>query len=250
MTEFQKVDREYTKDSPISDFVDRHPAFAQARLSRVHHGGTGQFRLYASPLRWHPATIMLTIVESERCHDLSRDRHCGTLRPMIEVEFSAAQFADLITNMNVGSGACCTLTAFDGKTVPSIPIDDDTEIDRIEAGFKEELHTKVMEIAGIRDDVHRVLEKRSLNKGDRTVVKSFVDRVYNFFTSSAPFVVEQFSTATEKVKTEAKKDIDAFVHMVVENTGLKVLEKMSDDAKGKLLTKGIIDIDDDELDDE
>ena len=119
----------------MSDEVKRqkHPAYGLVQFSRQHGGSK---KLFGSQIR-SDTTIALRIFEGEVQHELSYDRYSHAKnRPIIEVVLSAAQFAELLTTMNMGSGVPCTIEYRDGKDVPPIPETDKAEAQKIHEGFQ------------------------------------------------------------------------------------------------------------------
>jgi hypothetical protein len=90
-------------DSPISDSVEKHPAYAQIGASRVS-GGT---YLYGSNFA-HQHYVTISITKSELNRSLSRDWASGG-EEYIEVALSEAQWASFVSTLNSGTGIQCTL---------------------------------------------------------------------------------------------------------------------------------------------
>ncbi|KKL96942.1 hypothetical protein LCGC14_1839510, partial [marine sediment metagenome] len=98
--ESQEPTIEVTKDDPINDTVERHPAYAQIGAMRVS-GSHGAY-LYGSDFR-HQHYIMIQIHDSVLHRSLSGDRaHSG--KRLIEVALSEAQWATFVSSLNQGSG--------------------------------------------------------------------------------------------------------------------------------------------------
>jgi hypothetical protein len=96
-----------------------HPSYGHAAFTRVT-GGIG--RLYGSAITDHGSCVELKISTSELVRDrgLSYEHYYARDR-IITVMFSEAQFATLITTMNVSEGAPCTINRREGKAVESPP---------------------------------------------------------------------------------------------------------------------------------
>jgi len=211
----------------IMDEKDKkeHPSYGTVLFTRMSGGKTN---LFGSSIRTHMSTIMLTIHEATRYHDLSEDRVFGG-KQLIQVELSAAQFAELLTTMNVGSGVPCTIRHRIGAGRIEDPPDDEIELDRVQAGFKDELKELRDYIKEASAEMATLLEKRSLSKKDKEKIQWIVDKTLQEVECNWPFVVDQFAEATERVVTAAKSEIDSFVTTMVQVTGLKQLKKMADE---------------------
>jgi hypothetical protein len=102
-------------------------------------GGPGARQLFGSPLARHYGTICLSISPAKWTHALNRDHYQQRgLDEHIEIEMSAAQFADMITSLNMGSGTPCTIRYLASKAVPPPP-DHVTEAEHIRNNFEDSL---------------------------------------------------------------------------------------------------------------
>ena len=209
-----------------------HPAFGQASFHRVQ-GNPG--KLYGSNLEDHHTFIDLEIKTSERHHNLARDWYFAS-DPIVRVTFSAAQFAELLTTMNMGGGIPCTLnyvTPDGGGIIPKIPLDQETEAERIEEEFKAKLADNVRDLKENEEKVNEILEKKIIGKKYRATIKNLMYESYRFFVDSAPFAVQSLVEAKEKVIVSAKAEIDAFLTNVVQRVGLEAITEQSKLLKGK-----------------
>lgn len=200
----------------------KHPAYGHAIFCRV----TGRVKLFASPLLYHNEFISLTISTSELRHELSRDwRFSG--KELIEVYFSAAQFAQLLTTMNVGEGAPCTINHIAGKgKIEPIPENEDTEQGRVKKGFAGELSVLIGKMTAHQKEVDAILEKRTIGKKDRDVIRTAWAQVRQQVECNWPFVVDQFERATIKLETAAKAEIESVVTALVAKLGIEKLHEL------------------------
>ena len=105
---------------------EKHPAYGMVGFYRVS-GNPG--RLFGSSLKNHESYIALRIGTGERIHSNGWDRYYGSLRgEHVEVMLSSAQFAELLTSMNVGNGVPCTIAYLGGKKVERAPEDAEIEV--------------------------------------------------------------------------------------------------------------------------
>lgn len=215
-----KYERENTNDVRT---VESHPAFGQARFARKQ-GNPG--KLYGSNLDRHECFITLEIHRSELIHDLNHDWYfpCDSV---VDIDFSAAQFAELLTTMNVGGGVPCTLRYIHGEAIPAIPQEVQTESERIEESFKRALSAKVEQLAEFEKEVAEILEKQSIGKKDRVRIKNLMYQARRFFTDAAPFAVSSLYEAKEKVVTSAKAEIEAFMTNAIVRAGILQLKGKS-----------------------
>lgn len=209
----------------MSDEVKRqkHPAYGLVQFSRQHGGSK---KLFGSQIR-SDTTIALRIFEGEVQHELSYDRYSHAKnRPIIEVVLSAAQFAELLTTMNMGSGVPCTIEYRDGKDVPPIPETDKAEAQKIHEGFREKLERLVDALKEFRTEAANLLDgKKPLSKAEKEAIKGVLDKTIMEVESNAPFVLEQFTESTEKIVVQAKAEVEAFASHAVQVAGLEALSQ-------------------------
>lgn len=230
MSKEQPVKTSIRDEGPFDGAERReHPAFGQIGLYR----GSGNAKLYGSAIDKHSEYIALRVHASYVEHHLGRDwYHTQPGLPLIELKLSAAQFADMITGLNVGSGVPCTLDFVNGKEVPRIPWDQPTESTKVVDSFKREVADKVEALKG---EVERLVEivnhKKALNQADRKDLVDTMNRFAKLFYDSAPFMVDSFSEAAEKVVTHAKAEVEAFVHRVTVETGITALREKAEEQR-------------------
>ena len=226
-------------DGPLGEYEETHPAFGQVSFHRVQgHPG----KLYGSNLDDHHTFITLEVKTSKRVHH-GNDWHFSK-DLLIEVNLSAAQFAELLTTMNVGSGTPCTLryVAPNGQgEIPEIPMDQESEASRVEEQFRERLRKKVEKLKHNENEIQKILEKKNIGKKDRETIKALVYESYRFFVDAAPYAVQTFSEATQKLVSSAKAEVDAFITSVVQKAGMEALVEQSKQLKGKVDEEAIDD---------
>lgn len=202
----------------------KHPSYGLVSFHRVSCGG-GKEKLFGSSILHHFTTVRLTLHEAELTHDLCYDSIFPS-KQIVEVEMSAAQFAELLTTMNQGSGVSCTIRWREGVGQVESPPDDEIEIDRVHESFKANMAERVEWLLERRKELGEILKKKAIGKQDRVEIEQIIEGVIAEFRSSAPFAVDQFSEATEKIVTAAKAEVDSFVTQVIQTTGLEQLRAM------------------------
>ena len=214
------------------EFEREHPSYGLVHISRIT-GGPGAHRLFGSPLAHHYGTIRLSIGTAKWIHGLHHDRYQGSLRgEHIEIEMSAAQFADMITSLNMGGGTPCTIRYLAGVEV-SPPPDHATEAEHIRDNFEGSLDKYKAKARTYRKKIEELTSK--LSEKDRRKIKIALDVIEDQLTDNVPFVLKQFQEATSRITSSAKAEVDAFVTNVVRAAGIEAI------AGGKLpslLTSG------------
>lgn len=208
------VEPQTTKtDDRLHESKITHPSFAQISVSRVSGGAV----LYGSDFV-HQHFITLRIAPSELNRGLSRDWPHASRKSYIEVEMSEAQFASMICSMNVGEGAQCTLTRFDGEMIPGIP----SPINRTEQ-FRAEADKTVQEGHAALDTLDAELDGLGLSAKRLKEIKWKVEQARRAIGSSIDFVASQFGEHMEKTVEKAKIEVNAYITGAVQRVGLESL---------------------------
>jgi hypothetical protein len=205
------------------DECETHPSYGQAVFHRTY-GNIG--RLYGSPLERHHTAIRLTISRSEVRHDLAQDWRYAR-EQLIEVTFSAAQFADLLTTMNVGEGVPCTIEHVAGVDQGQVPEEMKVEHEKVVVDYFENGSRET--VAKLRQglvDLKALLNKKSLTKADKERIEWLVGRALQDVESNQPFAVAQFGEAAQKIVGAAKAEVAATTQALVERLGFKKMDEM------------------------
>ena len=214
------------------DEAETHESYGMVGLSRCTGGNQ---HLFGSSIRSHGHFISLEVRRAKRMHDLSRDWYMSDGRvPLIEVHLSAAQFAEMITTMNVGDGVPCTIRYLGADKMENPP-DVSTEAEKVQTGFKEHTEELAQKMDRFQAEMRTLFEKKSLGKRDREEILKQIGLFIQSVRSDLPFVLESFEEATEKVVTTAKAEVEAFTTSAVQAAGL---EAIADGRFPKALTEG------------
>ncbi len=202
---------------PDDEFEREHPSYGILHISRTS-GGTSAIRLFGSPLATHYGTIRLSISKGKWLHGLQHDRFFGMNKDYIEIEMSAAQFADAITSLNIGSGTPCTIRYIQGERIENPP-NFATEAEHIRDNFESTLDKYKAKARTYRKKIEELTGKLSAKAKDE--IRIALDVMEDQLSSNVPFVVKQFQEATTRITTSAKAEVDAFVTGVVRAAGLQ-----------------------------
>jgi len=204
---------------PDDEFEREHPSYGILHISRMS-GGTSAIRLFGSPLATHYGTIRLSISKGMWVHGLHYDRYFGMNKDFIEIEMSAAQFADAITSLNIGSGTPCTIRYVGGERVPDPP-DHATEAEHIRDNFENSLDKYAEKAHEYRKRIEELTSTSKLSQKAKDEIRIALDVIEQQLTSNVPFVVKQFQEATTRVTTAAKAEVEAFVTGAIRAAGLQ-----------------------------
>jgi len=195
-----------------------------ARFTRVS-GGSGRF--FGSAVRDSGTHIRLTISRGCVEHDLGRDWYCGK-DELIEVSLSPAQFVELLTTMNVGSGVPCTIGFIQGEGQIDDPPDTGTESEKCRDYFKEKMEQTAAGLRDLHNRVAELAEKLKLKRGEQKEMLAAVDNLVQEVESNMPFYYNQFDNAVGKREAQARANIDAATTLVLQRLGFQKLEEMQD----------------------
>ena len=147
-----------------------------------------------------------------------------TGKPHIRVAFSPAQFAELITSMNISSGVPCTIKDFAGECIDKIPDEIHVnELDRQKDNFKKEMKELSENLHKAQNRIKELLSLPRLTKEQKDELRNVLYKGIQDIDSNIPFYMEMFDEATDNIVQEAKAEIDATVHNCVINAGIKAL---------------------------
>jgi hypothetical protein len=208
----------------------RHESYGMVMFSRC---GGSPGRLFGSSLSDHPTTIHLRIAKGVRRHSLNEDRFSGEGIPFVEVILSAAQFAELLTTMNVGDGVPCTISRLGTMRVPSPPQEELTEPEQIKADFGETTDAILDRMKAFRALLEKAADK--MGKKDRESILFEFGILESHTKGNIPFVADRFHEATDRMVAHAKAEVDAFMTHAVMAAGMKAL---SERAEVPALTEG------------
>lgn len=205
------------ENDPLGGILERHPAFGMIGVAHVQ--GSPGARLFGSALVSHPGFIQLTISHGERRHHHGRDWFHG--RDIVaEVWLSHAQFAEMITTPNVGSGVPCTIKYADKDVVPDFtPVD--TEAEQIRKTVKDEAAKVVSDLKEARARVKSALGGASA-KARMAVLDEF-DTAISKLEGKLPYYVNALNESMESTTAAAKSEIEAFVSGAVRSAGLEAI---------------------------
>lgn len=215
----QTVAAKITKrESPGGDTetIEKHPAYGMIRVSRV--SGNSDRPLYGSSISHHH-TIRLTVTEGERKRNLSEHwYHDGP--QIVEVEMSATQFADLLTNMNNGCGVPCTLLwRENGGTVPEM---EKHESDRkhVQEEFDDHVKRGMEALTKLIRKASEIAANPKPTKADREEYSNLAQTIHREIVQNLPFIAEQFNESCDKLVKEAKGEYEAAVLSSIAAMGL------------------------------
>lgn len=200
----------------------KHPAYGMVQFSRVTGSPQVLFGSSIQPQSW----IELTIRRGEVNHDLGKDWFFGH-GEIISVQLSPAQFAELLTSMNVGTGVPCTIEHVNGEKMPRLTMED---IPKEAASIINHMREKGQEIT---KHFQRFEDKMKQLVGEKKISKKMADEIEGTFfklkqdlQSNLPFYLDQLNKSSEKIVVAKKAEVDAFVSTIITRMGLEKLDEV------------------------
>jgi len=145
-------------------------------------------------------------------------------KPLIDIELSSAQFAELITTMNVGEGTPCTLNYVTGLKIDQATLKDDEKPLNIgEKYFKKSTTEFTDNLNKMTSKLKKELETIIMSKKNKCKITKLLNTVETEVNSNMPFYVSVFEESAKKVVTESKIEIDAFLTGEIVKAGLEAL---------------------------
>lgn len=211
-------------NDPNDGETQTHPSFGMIRVGRIR--GADSVPMFGSDLPNNPLRLRIEIVHAKQI-DSQGDRYYmrnGLGSAIIAVDLTPSQYAELLSNPDVGDGVPCTISRLGGQTVPEPPRRE-TRAETIQRKFKLDtaaFRKKVVEgektIAAILDSA------KSISQTNRASVLRAYQETTRFVHDMAPHLVEMFQEAVSKTVTEAKLEVDAFMTDRLRQVGLQSLQ--------------------------
>lgn len=208
-----------------------HESFGIAGFSRLSRGGDGT-TLFGSSIK-HNNTITFKVYHAEHIRRLHEDRfYARGGMPIVEIEMSQTQFADMITTMNIGDGSPVTIRSVHGKRMANCPHENKRMQHSKE--FKERMAQFGNSLTQTKTDIYSMIEKR-LPKKDQQELKNMLDGLIQEIRNNIPFFENQFSEQIDKTVTEAKGEVEAFITNKIMSTGLNALQMEQGGGTNKII---------------
>ena len=196
----------------------KHPSYGQASISRVTSNKGAV--MYGSTLK-HDSFLSFRLYQSELWRDSGIERYHTTGKCLVEFDLSEAQFTQLITTMNIGSGVPVTLRHINGQNVERPP--ERNERVKIDEDIKKAANKAVENSRAVLASIGQMIESGKFNKTEMRKLYGELSNAIQHMTGSAPFLIEMFNESLEKAVTSAKADFDAYIQMQVQQAGLEKL---------------------------
>lgn len=211
---------------------EEHESFGMLQFGRV----SGRTHLYGSHLESHQHYIMMRVHRGRVEHDLSRDWYYARGLPIVEVALSAAQFAEAITTMNMGSGVPCTIESVEGVMYEDVPDSVTAENVKVREGFKRDIARTVRGVRELYETIDKLVETgSSVSKGRAREMRDAVRKYLNRIDRDAGFVVDSFQESAENVVSQSKAEIESMLTLALHRAGMDHLRGLSTEDARRVL---------------
>lgn len=204
--------------------VLKHPSFGQIHFSRVN----GRADFYGSELE-QDHYISMEIKTSEVRRELSKDWYFAN-KLLARIRMTSGQFSEMITSLNVGGGACCTIEYINGEQVEKLPKQESRK-DYVHTEFENRMKSFADEIRKQRDEAAELVKKKTLSKDDMHKLQHHLSWLTGEIERNIPFFMKCFQETMDKVVFEAKLEVENAIQHKVTSLGLEALHN-----EQKLLT--------------
>ncbi len=201
----------------MKDF-ETHDSWGMVGICHQHHGGR---QLFGSDVTNYN-TICLRIKTAQCSRELGRDWIMGD-KTLIEITLSANQFADMLTNANVGDGVPCTIEYVAGKGLikyqpqkPKLEIIEQ-ERDALAEKAVSDIHSSIAM-------VKELIDKKKISKTiGEELLFNMNGALSHLVGGGKEFYKKQAKQELENMVTEAKRQVQSYVDNKIYSTGLQWL---------------------------
>lgn len=205
----------------MDDFsVKTHPSYGMIQIARTQ-GRCDD--LFGTSIE-HNSAVRLSIHNAEHKRGLSNDCYHPKSLPIIEIEMSAIQWAEAITNMN-SVGTPVTLRYIKGEKIVGEKIDNKRSI--ADKEFEKKLKEINDKTTNLLTQAQELLNMKSPKVSDKKELLDIIYKVKQELISNLPFMKEQFTEQMDNTVAEAKCEVESFIAHKINSLGLESLEHRS-----------------------
>jgi flagellar hook-basal body complex protein FliE len=204
-----------------------HESFGQIRFSRSQ----GRANFYGSELE-QDHYINMELHQSEVQRTLSQDWYFTKGAPLVAIRMTSMQFAEIITSLNHGSGACCTIEIANQKKIDALPKQESRK-EFVHRKFEERMTKFADEIRQKQTKAKELVKKKTLSKADIHELTIHLDWLTQEVEKNIPFFGKCFQENMDEVVMEAKMEVENAIQHKISILGLTELHNQN-----KLLSDG------------
>jgi hypothetical protein len=203
----------------ITGDVYSHPSFGSMTITR-YTGFGGDGHLFGSDIT-HDNGISISLYESEYSRKLNHD-YIRPSRKITEIHMSSTQWAEFITTgINNGGSTPCTINYRQGMgTIANATPMNKLEV--IESEIDENVDKAVQFIEDVKGRLDDLLDEKTITKKKLREVIGHLGDIQHM-KSNMQFIKDQAKETVQRMATEAKANVEAFVEHKNRQTGLEAL---------------------------
>lgn len=210
---------EIKKDPFDAKIPSVHPSYCTVRFSRTNSSHQKPF--FGSSIKPN-SYITLTISSAEIDRKLNNDWiHSG--RELIQVGMTEAQFAELITTINMGSGTPATLFHDGKKKIEEPPYISKVEQHSME--FSNKMHEMSENLKNNFNKIQTIINSdKPINKQAKAELINMYNSMITQINSNIPFYEQQFLEQMQNTVHEAKMEINQHIQQEAQRLGINTIK--------------------------
>lgn len=195
-----------------------HENIGVINVSRVQTGGT---RLVGSAIE-SDTVIEVSLYQGQADQSIYHKEQIRALRanPIVTIQMSTLQWGEFTSSMGIGMGSPCTIVDKDGQRVPQTyqtsAIDD-----YIYDATKSQLSKFNDKYGEKTEKINEILEKKSINKSDREIIKEAINSIHRLFNDDLPFIQQISVEETQKHLVQAQAQFKTEMQALIDKYDLK-----------------------------
>ena len=227
--DIEVINKDYNGDDPSY----RHPSYGMISIHRTL-GGTEE-PLFGSEVG-SSTKMRIELKQAEITQHLGRNWFYS-YESICRVEMSPVQFAELITCPNTEGMPCTINYVRDCGLIKYKGIGTQTQY--VESQLETEVSTLKNKVSTINSEVKGIIGKSgTLKKADKEKILSLVSSLVSILNSGIPFYEESLKESVDKLKSEARTEMDAYITHAIHKAGIEAInEKGGLSSNTKLLNR-------------
>lgn len=219
---YKQHDVEITKEvetSPRDGVRYTHPSYGMISVSR--QSGGDEEPLFGSEVG-SSTRMSITISKASVIQDLGQNWYSDN-QVITEIIMSPIQYAEMISNPNT-QGMPCTIKYT--QELGSIKYRGvDTQTQYVESKLETEVSNLKKVTNGLGGKVDAILSQKGIiRKSDREAISSLVSELTRFMSDKLPFYEKCLGEQIDRMKAEARTEIDGYMTHTIMKTGLRALQ--------------------------
>lgn len=175
--------------------------------------------------------MSIEIAEGEVDFGSGCPRFSGSLKSIIRIRMTHAQFVAFVQSEGQGNGTPCTIERrmdMDGTSHEiEGPPAQRNDTDRVKSIFERKCKGLARRLGFYQKQVEQILDKKSITKADKQAIRDALSHVSREVGENMPHVADLFHESTEKITNHARQEIDAVLNSYVKGLGIDALKKMN-----------------------